>query len=375
MQIVATLCLGAAVLHTFVTAPFHHLAQRFSQRPFLTNIFHLLAEVEVIFGFWAGLFLLFLAFDQGLSDTLSYLQTLHFGEPLFVFVVLIVCSSHPVLSVARRVVGTIAARLPFTPAVSFYLATLTIGPLLGSFITEPAAMTITGLLLLQNFYQNRISERFKYATLGLLFVNISIGGTLTPFAAPPVLMVARKWDWDLTFMLTNFGWKAVLAIFIAAILTAFCFRRELRQLSPPLLNQSSSRTPLAIKPAFLVALFLSGLIILGGPQRWWLEPLLAQLNITSLYVGAIGLTAITDNAALTYLGSQVPNLSATAQYALVAGSVVGGGLTVIANAPNPIGYGMLKSRFGENGINPLFLFLGALPPTLLAMLCFWPWAT
>ena len=85
-------------------------------------------------------------------------------------------------------------------------------PVAGSFITEPAAMTICALLLARQFFDLEPSTRLKYATLGLLFVNVSIGGTLTHFAAPPVLMVARPWDWDLLFMLSHFGWRAALAI-------------------------------------------------------------------------------------------------------------------------------------------------------------------
>ena len=55
------------------------------------------------------------------------------------------------------------------------------------------------------FYQHRVSDKHNCATLGVLFVNISIGGTLTPVAAPPVLMVADIWNWDLRPMLLNFG--------------------------------------------------------------------------------------------------------------------------------------------------------------------------
>jgi Na+/H+ antiporter NhaD/arsenite permease-like protein len=92
-----------------------------------------------------------------------------------------------------------------------------------------------------------------------------------------------------------------------------------------------------------------------------------------LYFGATALTAITDNAALTYLGSLVEGISDELKYALVAGAVTGGGLTVIANAPNPAGAGILQSAkaFGGTGISPLGLFLGAVPPTLVAVAFFW----
>jgi Na+/H+ antiporter NhaD/arsenite permease-like protein len=113
------------------------------------------------------------------------------------------------------------------------------------------------------------------------------------------------------------------------------------------------------------------LVVLGSLQQWWLQPLLSDLDSTTLFLGAIGLTAITDNAALTYLGSLVSGISDSAKYALVAGAVTGGGLTVIANAPNPAGFAILKEYFDEKSISPLHLFLAALLPTIIAAACFW----
>jgi Na+/H+ antiporter NhaD/arsenite permease-like protein len=120
----------------------------------------------------------------------------------------------------------------------------------------------------------------------------------------------------------------------------------------------------------LVAFFLAGLVVLGSQQKWWLQPLLINLDSTTVYYGATVLTAITDNAALTYLGSLVEGLSDEFKYSLVAGALTGGGLTVIANAPNPAGYSILKSSFHEGAISPLYLFLYAVPPTIIAIIAF-----
>ena len=125
-----------------------------------------------------------------------------------------------------------------------------------------------------------------------------------------------------------------------------------------------------LREGLLVAFFLGGLVILGGVQRWWLEPLLTGMSSTMLYFGSTALTAVTDNAALTYLGSQVPDLGELAKYALVAGAVSGGGLTVIANAPNPAGQAILGKYF-RDGISPLALLAGALAPTVIVAACFW----
>lgn len=414
-SIAATACLALAILHSFSVQLLHRVATRFPIGSARAKLFHLLSEVEVVFGIWAGLYLIYLASTQGLLEATRYLNSQNFTEPAFVFVIMTLCSTRPILNLAARSIDFTARAIPVNPALAFYVTTLIVGPLLGSFITEPAAMTVTALVLLDRFYSKQISTSLKYATLGLLFVNVSIGGVLTPYAAPPVLMIASKWGWGAEYMFTQFGWKAVIAVFISTVLITLRFAREIQKL--PLSRSEKIGTPhpswlsavylafligmilsshssavfgaiflaflswtslakdrrkdLRLRSGFLVALFLSGLVVLGSPQRWWLEPILRDLHAFSLYLGAISLTAITDNASLTYLGSQVPNLANASKYALVAGSVVGGGLTVIANAPNPAGFGILRPAFGEQGISPVSLFAYALLPTAVAALCFW----
>ncbi len=423
-QYVATACFSLAILHTFLVKRFQTLAARYPQGSVGENFFHLLGEVEIVFGFWAGIFLAFLAGTEGKNQMREYMLSLNFTEPGFVFVILAVCSTRPILHAASALMDTLARLLPLPKPIAAYWVTLVAGPLLGSFITEPAAMTVTALILLDRFYSRGISSRLMYATLGLLFVNISIGGTLTPFAAPPVLMVAAKWNWDLSYMLANFGWKAVLAVVISTTFVTFRFRKELVRLDAEARPEARApggakklrvpfwvtlahlgflalivvfahdlvifaglfffflglytvtqeyQTELKLREGMLVMFFLGGLVMLGGPQRWWLEPLLTQLSTVPLYLGAAALTAFTDNAALTYLGAQVPTLAMEARYALVAGAVVGGGMTVIANAPNPAGFGILNRSFGETGISPGGLALSALSPTLIALAIFWPW--
>jgi Na+/H+ antiporter NhaD/arsenite permease-like protein len=290
-----------------------------------------------------------------------------------------------------------------------------LGPLLGSFITEPAAMTLLALLLKRRYFDQGISSKLAYATLGLLFVNVSIGGTLTHFAAPPVLMVAAKWDWGFAFMFQNFGWRAASACLVSATLITAMFYKELKAIRVE--RDNSGRIPawltalhlvslgavvgfahhpdvflgilvlflglvvatqefqdeLKLREGLLVGFFLAGLVTLGSLQAYWLKPLIQSLDGNALFFGATGLTAITDNAALTYLGSLVEGISDELKYALVAGAVTGGGLTVIANAPNPAGVGILQGSkvFQGEGISPLGLFLGALMPTAVAIVFFW----
>ena len=100
------------------------------------------------------------------------------------------------------------------------------------------------------------------------------------------------------------------------------------------------------------------------------EPLLLGMDASTVYAGATALTAVTDNAALTYLGSLVEGLSDEFKYALVAGAVTGGGLTVIANAPNPAGFAILRGNFEDESIHPLGLLIAATPPTITAIIAF-----
>lgn len=416
IKYVATICFAFAVLHTFSVKYFQQLAHKHPEGSVKENLYHLLGEVEVVFGLWAGIFILIFMSTVGVKESIEYLQGRDFTEPMFVFVIMTICASKPMLTLSEKAIQLTGKTIPINKVLGFYVATLIVGPILGSFITEPAAMTVTALILLKNFYNKAISDKLRYATLGLLFVNISIGGTLTPYAAPPVLMVAAKWNWNLTFMLSNFGWKALIAILISTSITAYFFRKEISALD---IDQNkkvkSEKIPywitcahlvilvivvlsshylilftgiflfflglasvtkeyqdeLKIKESLLVGFFLGGLVVLGGYQRWWLEPILSQFTSLPLYLGAMSLTAITDNAAITYLGGQVPNLTDASKFALVAGSVVGGGLTVIANAPNPAGFSILNSSFGTDGISAKSLFISALIPTGIAALCFW----
>lgn len=378
-------------------------------------MFHLLGEVEVVFGLWAmALFVVMLAV-LGKSAATDYVSSRSFVEPLFVFAIMVIAASRPIMELAARVVKWLAGVIPLPSNVALYALCLGLLPLLGSFITEPAAMTVAALMLRDRFYAAGLSERFKYATIGVLFVNVSIGGVLTSYAAPPVLMVANAWGWDTVWMASQFGWKAVVAVLVNTSLLTWLFRKEIGALSVTEESVAAEPVPmrittvhllflaatvffahypvicmgllmafmgfahayeryqskLMINEALLVAFFLSGLVVLGGLQEWWLRPLLLSMNQDAVFFGATALTAITDNAALTYLGSLVDGLSEGFKYALVAGAVAGGGLTVIANAPNPAGVSILRSYFADETVDALPMLCAALPPTLIAMAAFW----
>jgi hypothetical protein len=437
---VATAIFLLAIVHTFAAARFTAVAHRVQhasdERARIAGeralpsvpaeMLHFLGEVEVVFGLWALVLLVALTGYAGWETAKHYVsETVNYTEPLFVVVIMALASTRPIVGLAEAGLRGVANLGRGTPA-AWWISILTIGPLLGSFITEPAAMTICALLLARQFFVLEPGTRLKYATLGLLFVNVSIGGTLTHFAAPPVLMVARPWGWDTSFMLGHFGWRAVLGVVLSTGLYYLVFRRQLAALEgcppaalgdpqkeagsgdvarlpvPPWVTGvhvaflawtvfTSHYPPLFVggflfflgfaratvayqgrielRAPLLVGFFLGGLVVHGGLQGWWIAPVLSGLPAGPLFFSATALTAFNDNALITYLSTLVPNLGAHLKVAVVEGAVTGGGLTVIANAPNPAGQALLARFFGE-AIRPLQLLGGALVPTVIAIVVF-----
>ncbi len=449
LNLVATLIFLGAIVHTFLAPKFSHwahevekahAARRQERREtdegdageapvevsFKGQMLHFFGEVEAIFGIWALALIVVLGAMKGWGTPVEYVgNKVNFTEPMFVVVIMALAATRPIMTIAEQSLRLVAA-LGRGSTTAWWLTVLIVAPLLGSFITEPAAMTIAALLLARRFYVLRPSPRLAYSTLGLLFVNISVGGTLTHFAAPPVLMVAGPWRWDTVFMFTHFGWRAAVGIVVATSIYYAVFRRELAALdaarvaSANSAGEASGRSAaverpipiwitlvqlgfmgwtvamahypalfiggflfylafaqatahhqgrLDLRPPLLVGFFLAGLVVHGGLQGWWIEPLLTRLSEWPLFIGATILTAFNDNAAITYLATLVENFGDTLKYAVVAGAVTGGGLTVIANAPNPAGQSILQ-RFFPEGVSPLGLLLGAAIPTVIVGTCF-----
>jgi len=390
--------------------------------PVRAEILRFFGEVEAIFGIWvlvlAAVTILF--FDW--TTFRNYIaHEVNYTEPMFVVVIMTLASTRPVMTLAKKILGIFAAIGRHSPG-AWWLSILTLAPVLGSFITEPAAMTIGALLLAEQFYHLKPSSKLAYATIGLLFVNVSVGGTFTHFAAPPVLMVASPWGWTFPFMALNFGWKAFIGIIISNIIYYMVFKSEFSLLSsirgPDLANRKAlehqedpvpawitvvhllfmgwtvfnahypplfvggflffvgfamatkvHQSHVDLKQPMLVGFFLAGLVTHGGMQAWWIAPVLGSLGDLPLMLSATILTAFNDNAAITYLSTLVPDFAISAKYAVVAGAVTGGGLTVIANAPNPAGQSIL-SKFFPGGVNPAKLALGAIIPTIIMGLAF-----
>ncbi len=441
--LVATIIFILAIIHTFFAIPITKLSHRLQHDHdakvrrlkaarhetvdaddlvnFKATTLHFLGEVEAIFGIWVLVLIGAMISFHDLATVKSYLMDVNFTEPLFVVIIMALASTRPILRFAEACLCFFARIGKQTPA-AWWLAIMIVAPLLGSFITEPGAMTIAAMLLAKKFYHLKPSPRFAYATLGLLFVNISVGGVLTNFAAPPVLMVAKKWGITSAEMFLHYGDKAIIAILVSSAIYYFFFRKELAVMAeravdhdgdgvgdliqkehpvpvfitlthlafmawtvafahyPPMFiggflfflafsqGTANHQHDVNLRGPILVGFFLAGLVVHGGLQGWWLAPIISSLSEIPLFIGSSILTSFNDNAAITFLASQVEGLSPQLKYAVLAGAVTGGGLTVIANAPNPAGQALLGKFFGE-GVSPLKLALAALLPTIIVALC------
>lgn len=420
IEILGSVLFAVAILHSFVASFFMRLSHRWPAKHFLSAFFHLIGEVEIVFGLWGFVLLAVWSLLDGTDPSLAYFKSLHFVEPVFVFCIMLIASTAPIMYLVKQVILILSRLLQGvfskqTESLTVFLqlfVLLVLGPLSGSYITEPAAMTVTALAL--NVMLKENNKKILYAVLGLLFVNVSIGGALTSFAAPPILMVAGVWHWSSLHIFSIIGYKSVIAILLNTITFLFLMRHSIptsfRTIGKVAIEKSMPwwlvvfhlinlvllivwaheptvligivclflaltsvtkkyQSALFFRQSFLVAFFLGGIIVFGSLQRWWLEPLLLQMSSTVLFFGATALTAVTDNAALTYLGSQVENLPEVSRYFLVAGALAGGGLTLIANAPNAAGFAVLQKRF-DDGLEAWLLFKGALIPTLITVIIY-----
>lgn len=440
LNLFATSIFFLAILHTFLAPMFLRIARRLEERKhlvwleknalghedkeepvsFIAVTLHYLGEIEAVFGVWAVPLIGVVTLCKGWPQAEYFLEeTVHFSEAVFVVVVMAIAGTQPILFLAEKILAFVAQRVGGSP-IAWWLTIIIVGPLLGSFITEPAAMTICAILLGQHFFRYQPSVPLAYGTVALLFSNISVGGVLTHFAAPPVIMVSTIWRWNTPFMFFTFGWRALCSIVVASLGYLFLFRKELREVrqraseieaevgvvherpvsSFVILGNISFLTwtvthahsprlviigflfflafvdatrhfqrSVSLRAPLLVGFFLAGLVIHGEFQAWWIEPLITRSREATLFASSVALSAFNDNASITYLASLVPQFSDELKYMIVAGALAGGGLTIIANAPNPAGNAIL-SRFFDGGISPLKLIFAALLPLLVNVLFF-----
>jgi hypothetical protein len=385
---------------------------------FFAECLFFLGEVEVVFAVWAIPLFALIAFFYNWTVALDYINTRDYSEALYVVVIMIIASTRPIVLFTEMILRVIA-NLFGSSVTAWWFVVMTIGPITGSVLTEPAAMVLCCMLLSRKFYSYHPSVPLAYATLGLLFVNVSVGGVLTNFAAPPVVVVASCWELSSWYMFKTFGIIAIIGVLLCNFIYWHFFRSEFRKLNKikeknPIPKIEKKKVPLWItaihcgilawmifhvhypavviaslllflgfhrathhhqdemylKRPFLVGAFLAGLVIHGGVQGWWVTAILDRLHALSLMIVGVILSAFIENAAVTYLTSLTPDLTSSFKYAIIAAAVTGGGLTVIAHAANPVGQALLEKHF-KQGVAPLYLFLSALLPTIIFFILYY----
>ena len=411
----ALIIFACAILHTFfaptIKASARLLGRKSKAKTFRYEIIQFLGEVEVVFGFWTIPLLIGMASYYGFSEARSFVGSLHFSEPIFIAVVMCIAATAPVSALFEWLLTQIARPFGGSPR-ALWAAALTVGPWLGSFITEPAAIAMTAVFLMRTFYSKNPPQLLRYATLALLFVNTSLGGIITSFAGHAIVIVAAKWGWNTSYMLAHFGWKAALLILFNTWIMSFFLRRQfqglkgqkLRKKTPTwwvslvhvlllawvLLNPTypalfiggfflflafyratrPHQEEINLRAPLLVSFFLGGLIVHVSLQGWWIEPLLSRLGSYELMSVASILTAFNDNATVTTLGKLAGTLSQIGRHAVVFGAACGGGLTLMANAPNPVAQSLLSRYFTGGSVSPWRIFIAALPLSLIAWVFF-----
>lgn len=424
-----------ATIHTFIAHRFPALANKYevgirpyasgshldentsTHRGFYAELFDFLGEVEVVFGIWCIPLFAAITFFYGWEAVLDYINRENYKESLFIVVVMAIASTVPCIRFAEYLFGKISNLGGGTP-LAWWVSVLTVGPFLGSLIKESVVMTVSAVILGKHFFSYRPPIRLAYATLALLFVNISMAGTLTNFGSTSVSMVAKPWGWDSRFMLMTFGWKALLGILIGNSLYFFYFRSDFKNMlafknlqnepeaktQVPLwisvvhvaflawliLNSENSlialgsfvlflgfyqataahQSYLSLRTPIMVGFFIASLIVHGGLQAWWIEPIVESLNESSAMLTTMFISAFANNTTINYLMTHIPKISDSMKVALFTGTLLGGGLTIMANGPNIVGYSLLSKYFsGQLKFGTLFVM--ALIPTLILFVVFW----
>lgn len=421
-----------AVIHTFLTPSFYSLYHQYDRMALrntkksnhyrsLSEIFYLLSEVELVFGFWILPLALGLFFISDLDFLVSYLQTRDYTYALYMTVVVAFVSTKPIVHISEKILEAFS-KLGGNHPRSWWWTILTLGPVFDIFLKEPGAMTISSILLAKTVFPFIKNTRFQYATLALLFINISLGGLFLPQFSRSLFLIARQENWEIAYTFFRFSWKAFLIIVLNNGFYYVFFRKYLPTETKPIQEilekekkgeppfwiilihlvflglivvsseyppiflgmfflflgvhratfsyQGKEQGPLFLKPAILVGFFFASLLIHGEFQKWWAVQLLENVDFKMGYVTSIFLSSLIDNAVVLYFLDQFKPISEEVLYAFVTGSLSSGALTLMANGPNLIGYSNLREFFNGK-VSLIALFFAALPLTILASLIFW----
>src|SRR5690554_6371954 len=169
IEYLATALFALAVIHTFSVPVFARLANKGGPN---AGMWHLLSEVEAVFGVWAAVLVACMMLFTGVGNAVAYVYAANFTELAFVFAIMVVAASRPIIELVDILVKGVARLLPMRRELAMHLSILSIVPLAGSFSTVPAATTLATLLLRDTYLRSYAQFGFKYITIGVLFVNV-----------------------------------------------------------------------------------------------------------------------------------------------------------------------------------------------------------
>ena len=221
----------------------------------------------------------------------------------------------------------------------------------GTILTDTAVLIVLAIVI------NSSQGAFEFQFLLKLLISLVVFSAIVFFIIP----IIAKW-----FFQKMESEKYLHYIFVLFIVFLCGFLAELGGIEP-------------IIGAFAAGLALNKLIPHSSALMNRIEFIGNALFIPIFLISVgmlVDISVVFDGYQAIYIAAVlsvvalVEGLSDEFKYYLVAGAVTGGGLTIIANAPNPAGAAILKSHFQDNSIDPRFLFLGALVPTIISSLCF-----
>lgn len=428
-EILTLIVFICAIIHTFLTPRLFLLSKKMAVKAekgkknwriyhFCSELIYFASEVEVVFGLWVFPLIVAYPFFFSTKEVVNYINSHDYSAPFYFTVIMVIVGTRPILYFAEGLLEKLAKLGKDTPA-AWWWTIMMAGPLLSIILKEPGAMTLSAIVLAHKFYHYKPSLKFQYATLALLFSNISLSALLNPYASKSLFLISSELRWEFQYLFFQFGWKALIAILLNNTTYFFFFRKEfqksnfpkkipLRKKSrhaPPLWitiihlifvfliaynasyfpifiaffviflgfyrATSFYQDPLKLQPAILVGFFFASLMLHGELQAWWVSAIWNNLSPWMTLVSSTIFSTFIDDATLLYIFSKLPRpLFENSINYVIAGALSSGGLTIIANGPNLIGYSFLREFFGEK-ISFFPLFLAALLPTVINLLAFW----
>ncbi|ANH78750.1 putative Na+/H+ antiporter [Candidatus Chlamydia sanziniae] len=427
LKIGATALFFCSIFHTFLTPWLHRLCQSYEHKKLvvpefwkhyapISEFYRLVSKVEIVFCLWSVPLFCWFLYTEGYRITLAYFNSRNYSFAVFVMVILVLLESRPIVYLAERLLSTIA-KIGRTSPKSWWWTLMIATPLLSALLKETGAMIIGATLLMRHFYIFSPSRRFAYATMGLLFSNISIGGLTSSMSSRALFIILPSIKWKCSFLLQYFSWKAIIAILVATAVYYLIFRKEFDKfpeipnikhlikdripwwiicthiilVSAILLSRSNPlfmttillfylgfrrftifyQEPINIPKVCFVGLFYAGLVIFGDLQEWWVLNLMQGMSDFGYMLTSYGLSIFLDNALVNYLVHNLPVATDCYLYLVITGCMAAGGLTLVSNIPNIIGYLILKPAFRMSSIHFGSLFLAALVPSIIALTIFW----